>query len=60
MTSKSKNTSNAPNTRQGVIKFEKAAKAYGVKSTKSKATANSALVDIGTHTPKGNLRKAYK
>jgi hypothetical protein len=48
------------NTRQAANAFKKAASAYSVKATKTKASANSALVTVGTHTPRGNLRKHYK
>ena len=48
------------NSPEGLEAFRKAAKAYGKRVTASKEAARAALVQIGTHTPKGNLTKRYK
>jgi hypothetical protein len=60
MATKSNSVNNSLNTRKGAEEFRKAAKAYGARSTRTKASANSALVKVGTHTPTGKLSKHYK
>lgn len=47
-------------TRTEARRFSKAAKAFTKRATKSKKAARETLIELGTHTAKGDLTKRYK
>lgn len=62
MTNLKKSSSNdeSLSTLEALAIFEKAAKEFTSKNGKSKNAARSAMVRLGIHTDKGNLRAPYK